>query len=307
MVFFQVLIPFLIAGFGSVGAGLVLDTSQDWDVFRETPELFFLIASFIGFKGSLGVALAARISTITNLGDIDNRTALVNVTLGNICLVQAQAIVLAILAALIAITISYLREFIYEPESWLLIVTVSITTASLVGLILPIMTILVAVFARKVGINPDNVSSLIVTFTVDLSTVIILCFSSHVFFVYRSSTWLEPTVVIVACAISLPLCLTTAYRNEYTREIVLKGWPPIIAATFISSIAGIVFDFAAHKYHKMALFQTIMSGVGSNLAAVHASRISTHLHLYSEMGSLPFDHPNQPSIKSPWKAMTGTG
>ncbi|CAG2163432.1 unnamed protein product [Oppiella nova] len=45
VIFLQVFVPFLIAGFGNVGAGLILDYVQHWDVFQSVSELFILIAS----------------------------------------------------------------------------------------------------------------------------------------------------------------------------------------------------------------------------------------------------------------------
>ena len=35
--------PYLCAGLGMVGAGLVLDAVQYWSVFRSLPELFIMV------------------------------------------------------------------------------------------------------------------------------------------------------------------------------------------------------------------------------------------------------------------------
>jgi len=45
VIFLQVFVPFLIAGFGKVGAGIILDYVQYWDVFQSVTELFILVAS----------------------------------------------------------------------------------------------------------------------------------------------------------------------------------------------------------------------------------------------------------------------
>lgn len=37
----------------------------------------------------------------------------------------------------------------------------------------------------------------------------------------------------------------------------------------------------------MTLFQPVINGVGGNLVAIQASKISTYLHLVSELGVLP--------------------
>ena len=64
----QVTPPYLCAGLGMVGAGLVLDCVQYWPVFLSTPELFILVPALIGLKGNLEMTLASRLSTAANLG-----------------------------------------------------------------------------------------------------------------------------------------------------------------------------------------------------------------------------------------------
>ena len=73
---FQVSPPYLCAGLGMVGAGLVLDSVQYWAVFRSLPELFIMVTiiiviviiiistvqvpALIGLKGNLEMTLASR-------------------------------------------------------------------------------------------------------------------------------------------------------------------------------------------------------------------------------------------------------
>ena len=44
----QIFIPFLIAGLGMVGAGLILDVVQHWPVFIKVPEVFILVPALLG-------------------------------------------------------------------------------------------------------------------------------------------------------------------------------------------------------------------------------------------------------------------
>ncbi|XP_057243697.1 solute carrier family 41 member 1-like, partial [Malurus melanocephalus] len=59
----QVLFPFLLAGFGTVAAGMVLDIVQHWDVFKYVTEVFILVPALLGLKGNLEMTLASRLST----------------------------------------------------------------------------------------------------------------------------------------------------------------------------------------------------------------------------------------------------
>jgi hypothetical protein len=46
----------------------------------------------------------------------------------------------------------------------------------------------------------------------------------------------------------------------------------------ISSMGGLILDQAVVKFHGIAVFQPVMNGVGGNLVAVQASRLSTAMH-----------------------------
>ncbi len=59
----QIFLPFLVAGLGMVGAGIVLDIVQHWQVFETVNELFILVPALLGLKGNLEMTLASRLST----------------------------------------------------------------------------------------------------------------------------------------------------------------------------------------------------------------------------------------------------
>ena len=44
----EIVVPFLLAGFGMVLAGLLLDHVQHWKVFQKVPELFILVPALLG-------------------------------------------------------------------------------------------------------------------------------------------------------------------------------------------------------------------------------------------------------------------
>ena len=67
----EILFPFLVAGLGMVGAGLVLDIVQHWKVFVEIHELFILVPALLGLKGNLEMTLASRLSTQVSLHSVE--------------------------------------------------------------------------------------------------------------------------------------------------------------------------------------------------------------------------------------------
>lgn len=89
----QILAPFLLAGFGTVMAGMLLDIvqvsmarlwaqkemglnvslryfcvllRQHWDVFQKVTEIFILVPALLGMKGNLEMTMASRLSTVVS-------------------------------------------------------------------------------------------------------------------------------------------------------------------------------------------------------------------------------------------------
>ena len=59
----EIFLPFIVAGYGMVAAGVVLDIVQHWEVFLQVNELFILVPALLGLKGNLEMTLASRLST----------------------------------------------------------------------------------------------------------------------------------------------------------------------------------------------------------------------------------------------------
>lgn len=104
----QILVPFLLAGLGTVSAGMLLDVVQvkrrtqnadwqfhcescsteskqynlkrvfhfwqNWDVFQEVTEIFILVPAVLGMKGNLEMTLASRLSTAVSVCNLAHRT-----------------------------------------------------------------------------------------------------------------------------------------------------------------------------------------------------------------------------------------
>jgi len=58
---------------------------------------------------------------------------------------------------------------------------------------------------------------------------------------------------------------------------------------FVCSIGGLILDFMVVRFEGIAVFQPVINGVGGNLVAVQASRISTALHRDAQLGTLADD------------------
>ncbi|XP_071804398.1 solute carrier family 41 member 1-like [Asterias amurensis] len=288
----QVFLPFLIAGFGTVGAGLVLDMVQHWPVYTTVTEVFILVPALLGLKGNLEMTLASRLSTVVNLGSIDNNKELWRMIGGNMALTQCQAIVVGFLASMAAALMGYIPDGEINIYHILLLCASSLVTASLASGILGTIMVAVVLISKKCHINPDNVATPIAASLGDLTTLALLSWITSI--LYRAigdddhhrQPWLAPCIILFFLML-IPIWVYLSHHNKYTHEVLYHGWSPVIIAMMISSCGGLVLDVAIRQNAGVAVFSPVINGVGGNLVAVQASRISTHLHRLGKPGTLP--------------------
>lgn len=116
----QVFPTYLMAGCGMVGAGLLLDYVQDWPAFIMVPEIIIVVPPLLGLKGNLEMTLAARLSTASNLGHLDDAKVALSTIIGNLVLVQCQGIVVGFLASLCGLAMGWIPvgKANYEQVDW---------------------------------------------------------------------------------------------------------------------------------------------------------------------------------------------
>uniref|UniRef100_A0A915HRC0 SLC41A/MgtE integral membrane domain-containing protein n=1 Tax=Romanomermis culicivorax TaxID=13658 RepID=A0A915HRC0_ROMCU len=282
----QVCIPFLIAGCGTVGAGLVLDTVQHWQVFTDVPQIFILVPALLGLKGNLEMTLASRLSTLANLGRMDTQKERIKQVTTNLALIQVQAAVVAFLAAIFAVVLGWVPKGEFSWESALLLMASGLVTASFASFILGSIMVAVVIFSRHFKINPDNVATPIAASLGDLTTLTLLASIGSLLQNHKQTEfWLAP-LLIATFVLLCPLWVWISSSNPVTKEVLSSGWSPVIFSMLISSAGGFILEYTVAKFKGIAVFQPVINGIGGNLVAVQASRLSTSLHQSNKLGSL---------------------
>lgn len=274
----QMFIPFLLAGFGMVAASLLLDVVQHWPVYQVVSEVYILVPALLGLKGNLEMTLASRLSTQANLGQMDTRKQQWTLIVGNLALIQCQAMVVGLLASLAAVILGWVPEAHFDIHHGLLLCASALVTASVASFLLGLVMVAVILLSRQMNINPDNVATPIAASLGDLTTLALLSWiASLLYKAIGHAPWIAPTLIIF-CIFATPVWGYIAARNPFTKEVLDYGWTPVISAMLISSLGGLILDYTISSYKGIAVFQLVINGVGGNLVAVQASRISTSLH-----------------------------
>ncbi|KOC59360.1 Solute carrier family 41 member 1 [Habropoda laboriosa] len=274
----QMFVPFLLAGFGMVAASLLLDIVQHWPVYQEVSEVYILVPALLGLKGNLEMTLASRFSTHANLGHMDTKKQQWTLILGNLALIQCQATVVGLLASLAAVVLAWIPEAQFNIHHALLLCASALVTASIASFLLSLLMVAVVLLSKEINIDPDNIATPIAASLGDLTTLMLL--SGIASLLYRATEyapWIAPILIAFHIVVT-PLWGYIAARNPFTKEILDYGWAPVICAMLISSVGGLILDYTISSYKGIAVFQLVINGVGGNLAAVQASRISTSLH-----------------------------
>ncbi|XP_063811224.1 solute carrier family 41 member 1 [Pseudophryne corroboree] len=282
----QVLIPFLLAGFGTVAAGMVLDIVQHWQVFTEVTEVFILVPALLGLKGNLEMTLASRLSTAANIGQMETAKEKWTMIIGNMALIQVQATVVGFLASIAAVIFGWIPDGHFILEHAVLLCASSVSTAFIASLVLGLVMIGVIIGSKKLGINPDNVATPIAASLGDLVTLALLSgISWGLYKEMKTNVFVNPIVCVLFISL-LPVWFIIARKNPTSREVLASGWEPVIIAMAISSIGGLILDKTVSdpNFAGIAVFTPVINGVGGNLVAVQASRISTYLHMMRSPG-----------------------
>ncbi|KAM7126158.1 solute carrier family 41 member 3 isoform 12-T14 [Molossus nigricans] len=234
------------------------------------------------------MTLASRLATAANTGQIDDPREQHRVINSNLALIQVQATVLGLLAAVVALLLGAVSRGELDFAKVELLCASSVITAFLASFALGLLMVCIVIGARKLGVNPDNIATPIAASLGDLITLSILAFISSFFYKYKDSRFLTP-LVCIGFMVLTPVLIVIAKQNPPIVKILKFGWFPIVLAMVFSSFGGLILNktISKEQYKGMAIFTPIICGVGGNLVAIQTSRISTYLHMWSTPGVLP--------------------
>lgn len=241
-----------------------------------------MIPVLLNLKGNLEMGLAARLSTAANKHEeMGMRLALSSeVVLGNVLLVQFQAIVTGLLVGALSVFLGFAVH--HERNSLsetLLIVACSSLTALLSSALTSGLLAVIIVKSRQAGINPDNISTPLANCLGDLSTMCLLAVVAKLLYALAFS-WVSGALVVLSIGVGL-VFFALLLRNSQVRPLLYSGWTPILGAIAITSVAGLAFERFVRYFEGLGLILTVVNGVCGNTSSILAARMATSLQLGS--------------------------
>ncbi|GAA6060965.1 hypothetical protein JCM10212_006547 [Sporobolomyces blumeae] len=289
-VFFLVLV-------GAILTGELLGRLQEWRVFIRIEELFILVPILLNLKGNLEMNLAARFSTSANIGELDLRLTRRSLVLGNLALLQVQALIVSLLSGLLAFLLGLasrngvhhaLQHPIHKGEGGisddlrggyfeaLLVLCVSMLAAAISSGVLGSFTCALVVLCRRFRVNPDNVSTPLASMLGDVVTLVILGGLASLFAKFMGT--IVSTLVFVFLLVAVVVNLVFTFRNAYVQELLSVGWGPLFLAMAISSGSGVVLETYVNAYQGFGLLSPMLTALSGATSSVFVARISTALH-----------------------------
>lgn len=143
-------------------------------MYQVVSEVYILVPALLGLKGNLEMTLASRLSTQANLGHMDTKKQQWTLIVGNLALIQCQAMVVGLLASLAAVVLGWIPEAHFDIHHGLLLCASALVTASVASFLLGLVMVAVILLSRRMNINPDNVATPIAASLGDLTTLALL-------------------------------------------------------------------------------------------------------------------------------------
>ncbi|CAJ0921380.1 unnamed protein product, partial [Mesorhabditis belari] len=299
-IWIQSALPFLIAGLGSIGAGVALNQAQQFALFVNIPQMIGLSTPIMGLKGNLDMTFASRLATMSHQGKLDTWSGIKKRVPINMMLVQAQAIIISFFATAITLALSAIQNALHiqgapSMDSLgshipLMIATGLLTICTSCGVMDTVMATMVIVSRRK-NVNPDNITAPIAASMGDLACMCLLvAYGSVLYIPYNSNaSWkMVPSIIVIIAIIGLwPFWLYKCLQDEKCRAMLKTSWFSLIASAVFSACGGFILQICINSFPEMSLYQPLMAGIAGNRVAVQSSRIASRLFTHHTSGELP--------------------
>ena len=243
------------------------------------PGLVVLVPAAIGMRGNVFGALGSRLGTQIHAGTF-RVSRRIDTEVGQ----NMSAAILSSLAtaALLAVLAKLMCEMFVRGVSISIadFMVVSVIGAVLSSVVVLVLTVAVAAFCARRGLDLDNVAAPIVTAAGDMVTLPSLFVATYLLGIH-----LLTPVIAIACVVIGVGAAVVGIANKHLpvmRRIVIESLPILALAGVVDLLAGITIQ---NRFTSLLKFPALLVMVpafledSGSLGAILAARVSTKLHL----------------------------
>ncbi|EJU05840.1 MgtE-domain-containing protein [Dacryopinax primogenitus] len=279
----------LFTTIGMVFAGELLEQIAGWKAFRTVDELLILVPILINLKGNIEMNLSARLSTSANIGALDTAKARRALVVGNLWLLQVQALAVSAVAAAVSFALGAVGKSKRKVNKMLsrsgfleftTVLSCALSAASLSAVILGSFMCALVLLCRRWQLDPDNITSPLAACLGDLLTLSLLALLASVLLpIVRTPL---PALFSSAFLLVAFLAFLRTRKNPDVRALLSDGWSALFAAMLISACAGMLLDWFVRDYEGFGMMAIVIGGLPGSVGSVFVSRLSTALHSAAE-------------------------
>ena len=292
------LLALTIATLGNFVTGVIFGLGTR--IVYAKPSVLIVAPATMAMRGNVYSSLGSRLGSLLHLGHIEPKISKNPILIDNISSVLAQTAIMGVYLGIISSVI----YFILTGENDFIDLTFM---CSLTGfLALPLMLLItfgVTFLTYLKGLDPDNFSAPVITFTGDAISLPLLLTSTYL---VLKLTYNVKTAFLAATVITLILLFSYTHLlgRGYLKKIIHESLPVLALCGVLEMIAGLALIVNVEHILKNAGILTIVPGFledGGAIGGILAAKISTKLHL----GDIePRIVPSKPVIWEFFKAYT---
>jgi mgtE-like transporter len=262
-----------------LGSGAVLASSTS--VLIQVSGLIALIPASNALRGDIYGPLGSRLGTYLHTGLIRPRLQRSRVLEENLLVTATQSLTIAFpLAFLSWLTLSALGVRVVGLQHLIFVATLS---AGASGLILSGAAFVLSSVAFRRGLNPDNVNAPLITAGGDLLSATLLIGLGYTLITIDFSPWVVLPVDAAMGAATLFLLARTLSRKRAMARSIFRQSVPILAATVtLELLVGLTLENSLDALVAAPMLLVLLPpflGQTGNFASIHASRLSSAVHL----------------------------
>ncbi|HIE34325.1 MAG TPA: hypothetical protein EYP86_04225 [Candidatus Altiarchaeales archaeon] len=272
-------------GYGAIILSIITDIlagvflGKSHEILQWMPGLIILIPGAIGLRGNIFGSLGSRLGSGIHLGligrfDLKNPFIKENIR---------APLYLTILFSIIlgAISSFLCRFFGIGCITVEYFVIVSLLGGLISGLIMLILTFLIAFVSSAKGLDPDNVTTPLITALGDFFTVPSIIVSA-ILVGNLNSIVIKISWYLVILLLIGNILYVILRESKSVKRIVYESSTVLIVCSFVGSLSGSLMEYNLSKFLLLPSLLVMVPAFleeGGNIGSILASRLSSKLHL----------------------------